>query len=480
MKRGLIIVLTAFSLLLTSCTDPMADSSLKTAAETNIEISSEGTAAMKEIPEVTLITIDPAHFHAALVQKTMYPQINPDVYVYAPKGEDVQDHLNRIKNYNTRQDAPTGWNEIVYTGEDYLQKALAEKKGNVAVLAGNNRKKTEYIKACVDAGINVFSDKPMCVNAEGFELLKQAFEFAKKNNVLLYDIMTERYEITTMLQKELAHMPQIFGELKAGSIEDPSIVKESVHHFFKYVSGNPLKRPTWYFDTTQQGEGIVDVTTHLVDLVQWEAFPEQSLNYQKDVKVLDAKRWPTMITKEQYQKVTQASDFPDYLKSKLDAHGVLPCYANGQIDYTLKGIHARVKVLWNYEAPEGAKDTHYSIMKGTQANIIIRQGKEQNYQPELSIEPAEGANIDQLSAAIFKANLDLMRKYPGVRLFKDGDKWNVMIPDRYRNGHEAHFAQVTEKYLQFLKEGKMPAWEVPNMIAKYYTTTKALDMAMVK
>ncbi|MDP4206090.1 MAG: putative oxidoreductase C-terminal domain-containing protein, partial [Bacteroidota bacterium] len=45
-------------------------------------------------------------------------------------------------------------------------------------------------------------------------------------------------------------------------------------------------------------------------------------------------------------------------------------------------------------------------------------------------------------------------------------------------GHEAHFAQVTEKFLGYLKDGKLPRWEVPNMIAKYYTTTSALKMAL--
>jgi len=29
-----------------------------------------------------------------------------------------------------------------------------------------------------------------------------------------------------------------------------------------------------------------------------------------------------------------------------------------------------------------------------------------------------------------------------------------------------------------LKNKNMPAWEVPNMLAKYYTTTKALEIAL--
>ncbi len=45
-----------------------------------------------------------------------------------------------------------------------------------------------------------------------------------------------------------------------------------------------------------------------------------------------------------------------------------------------------------------------------------------------------------------------------------------IIHQGYRIGHEAHFAQVTKKYLQYLEQGKLPDWEVPNMITKYYTT----------
>jgi len=50
------------------------------------------------------------------------------------------------------------------------------------------------------------------------------------------------------------------------------VVIESVHHFFKEVSGKPLIRPAWFFDVRQQGEALPDVGTHLVDLVQWMCF----------------------------------------------------------------------------------------------------------------------------------------------------------------------------------------------------------------
>ncbi len=427
--------------------------------------------------EVKIITLDPGHFHAALVQKTMYDQVDPTVYVYAPDGPDVQDHLNRINGFNTRSDNPTHWVEKVYTGPDFFEKMLEEKPGNVVVLSGNNKKKTEYIKKSLDAALNVLADKPMCITPQDFQLLKAAFASAKKNDVLLYDIMTERYEISSILQKELANNSEVFGELQKGSLENPAVVKESVHHFFKYVAGNKIKRPPWYFDTTQQGEGLVDVSTHLVDLVMWACFPEEPICYQDDIKVVRSYRWPTMVTKEQFCTVTRLPDFPDYLKSKLNAQGILPCYANGEINFTLRGIHAKTIVTWKYQAPEGAKDTHYSIMRGSKANVMIKQGKEQNYRPELYVEAAPGANAMQLGQALTRAIAGLQTKYPGIRLDKDGEVWHVLIPDRYRLGHEAHFGQVTERYLQYLVDGKLPDWEVPNMIAKYYTTTTALRMA---
>jgi hypothetical protein len=160
---------------------------------------------------VRLITLDPGHFHAALIQKVMYGDIDTTVHVYAPEGVDLKMHLDRINGYNTRVDNPTHWNEVIFAGEHFFERMLAEKQGNVVVLSGNNQRKTEYIVKSLDAGLNVFADKPMVIDAAGFEQLKKAFEIARKKNILLYDIMTERFEITTILQRELSRIPDIFG-----------------------------------------------------------------------------------------------------------------------------------------------------------------------------------------------------------------------------------------------------------------------------
>ena len=424
---------------------------------------------------VRLITLDPGHFHAALVQKSMYPNVDSVVHVYAPDGPDVQLHLQRIEGFNNRADDPTAWKQVVYTGPDFFEKMIAEKAGNVVVLSGNNQKKTEYIMKALEAGLNVLADKPMVIDHDDFQLLTQAFEVAHQKNLLLYDIMTERSEITTVLQREISLLEEVFGELEKGTPEEPAVTKESVHHFYKYVSGSVLTRPPWFMDVSQQGEGIVDVTTHLVDLIQWECFPDQVLNYMHDISVNDARRWTTDMTLNEFSAITGMDAFPDYLRDHVVNDTLLKVYCNGEINYQIRGVHARVSVIWNYKAPEGTGDTHYSIMRGTRANLIIRQGAEQDYKPTLYIEPV--GTIPNYEEILNNNLAKVQTTFPGVTLKKAARGWEVVIPDQYKEGHEAHFARVMERFLQYLDNKSLPEWEVPNMIAKYYTTTAALELA---
>ncbi len=435
----------------------------------------QADTAQNDNSMVRLITLDPGHFHAALVQKRNYPDIDTTVYVYAPDGPEVDAHLNLINQYNSRAENPTRWNEVVYRGYDFAEKMFAEKKGNVVVLSGNNRLKTDYILGAVDAKLNVLADKPMAINTDNFNKLIQAFEDAKKNNVLLYDIMTERSEITNILQKELMHDSELFGELKKGTEKDPAVMIESIHYFFKNVSGKPLVRPDWFFDPAQQGDAIADVGTHIVDIVQWQCFPDITLDYSKDINMGSAKIWPTPLTPTQYASITGKNVYPDYLKPYIEKDSLLQTHANGEMNYTIKGVPVKIIIRWDYKAEAGG-DSHFAVIKGTKCTLEIRQGKAENYKPVLYIIPS-GRKDDEAGEAVQKAITTVAAKYPGVTAEKQGKEWKVVIPASYDVGHEAHFGEVMERYLQYLKEGNMPAWEVPNTIAKYYITTKALEIA---
>jgi predicted dehydrogenase len=430
----------------------------------------------KTTSSIHLIILAPAHFHAALLQKKMYDQIDPKVYVFAPDSEDVASYLSLIQQYNHRSETPTDWQEKVYIGADYMNKMLAEKPGNVVVVAGNNQIKIDLLKNSVDAGLNVLADKPMVITQEGFEKLVNTFAEADKKGLVLYDIMTERYEITNILQKALAQLPDVFGTIKQGTIQHPAINFESTHFFLKEVSGTPIKRPSWYFDVDQQGEGILDVTTHMVDLIQWECFPQLILDYKRDIQMFSAKHWATELTLPQFQIVTGEDTFPSFLRKSLRGK-VLSVYANGEMNYVIKGIHARVSVDWKFKDPNGGGDTYSSILEGSKANLVIRQSKEEQYKPVLYIEQVGPHESYEWEKAAKNAILKLNQSYPELEMKKISQGFKIIIPQKYALGHEQHFALVVKQYLNYIKAHKTAAWEVPAMLAKYYTTTQALEMA---
>ena len=422
---------------------------------------------------VKLMTLDPGHFHAALIQKTSYEDIDSTVDVYAPDGPEVNTFLRSIDAYNSRENNPTNWSVNTHLGDNYLQQMISEKPGNVMVVSGKNSKKIDYIYAAVKAGLNVYADKPLVTDPDGLKKLEEVFRIAEENNVLVYDIMTERFEVNTGIQKAFSMVSSVFGELVDGTPENPAISKESIHHLFKYVSGKPLVRPAWFLDTEQQGEGIIDVTTHLVDLVQWEAFPNQIIK-SSEIDMLSAKRWPTILSKDQFKKITGLNSYPNYLeKDKIEND--LHIYCNGEMNYTIKGKHAKVSVIWNYTAPEGTGDTHQSIMRGTKSDLIIKQGANENFKPTLYINSKDNKGFES------KLNLsisELQVEFPGIKAEKISDKvWKILVPDLLKIGHEAHFEQVTNNFLKYFKKGKLPDWEIPNMKAKYYTTIEAYKLA---
>jgi hypothetical protein len=164
----------------------------------------------------------------------------------------------------------------------------------------------------------------------------------------------------------------------------------------------------------------------------------------------------------------------------VTADTLLKVYANGEINYQVRGVHAKTSVIWKYKAPEGTGDTHYSIMRGSKANLVIRQDKDQQFKPTLYIEPVAKSKDAKYETTLNEQLKTIVAKYPGVELKTAKNGWEVIIPEKYKEGHEAHFGRVMEKFLEYLKNGNMPSWEVPNMITKYFTTTQGLKVSLQK
>jgi hypothetical protein len=138
--------------------------------------------------------------------------------------------------------------------------------------------------------------------------------------------------------------------------------------------------------------------------------------------------------------------------------------ANGDMNYTLKGIHVKVTIIWNYDAPEGAGDMHTSVMRGTKANLVVRQGKAQGYKSTLYIEPVITSDLDNYEKSLKASVVSIRKKYPDIDLVRNDKGWEVVTKSR---------ATKEEATL-----GKLPDWELPNMLAKYYTTTQGVGLAL--
>ena len=449
--------------------------SLVTALLGGMSVAGQGTP--RPMPDVRLMAVDPGHFHAALVQKEMYPGVEERVDVYAPVGADLTEHLNRIVAFNRRSERPTTWAVEVHASPDFFQRMLRERPGNVVVLSGRNRGKIAQIAASVNAGLHVLADKPWILKSDDLPALATALADADAKGVVAYDIMTERFEATNSLQRALVNDKATFGEIVQGTPEEPGVYMESVHFLKKVVAGAPNIRPPWFFNTSEQGEGLNDIGTHLVDLVQWTLFPEQAMDYRSDLRVLAAQRWPTWITEQDFRSVTNEPRFPESVSASVK-DGKLEYYCNTLVSYALRGVHTKLNVIWDWEPPAGSGDMHFAVYRGTRARIEVRQTRGDGFRPELYVVPASTAMKPQVLTAVHAKIGALQKDYPGLGVEEGGAELHITIPDALRVGHEAHFAQVTGRFLNYLRDRRtLPAWERPNMLAKYYVTTKGTELS---
>ena len=398
-----------------------------------------------------LMVLDPGHFHATLLQKDMYPDLASRVSVYSPLGPELLDYLNRISLFNSRPANPTHWDLDIHCTRHSLDEMLKDRAGDIVTFTGRNRGRIDRMLPAISAGLHVLADKPWIISSSDMPKLEQALDSAESRHVAAYDIMTERYEVTSELQRELVNTPEIFGE-------PVNVVAKSIHHLMKVVAGVPLRRPSWFFDIVEYGEGLADIGTHVVDLVQWTLLPDQVFDYRKDVQVLEGRRWPLTLSPEQYRKVTG------------EAGPALDYYCNNAVHYTLRGVPVKIDILWNWEAPAGSGDVYEAAFRGTRASVEIRQGAAEKFVPEVYVVPA--------TAALRKKVDELQAHWPGLAIEQTGNEARLVVPEKFRVGHEAHFAQVARRFFDYVKDPKsLPAWERSYMLAKYYVSTRGVELA---
>jgi len=424
------------------------------------------------MPDTGLIVVDPGHFHVALVQQEMYPNVSPRAHVYAPLGPDLVDYLTRIARFNGRAEQPTCWEIEVHASPDFLERMSRERPGTIAIFSGRNRGKIDRVTAVLASGLHVLADKPLIIRREDLPAVEAALTAADQRQLILGDMMGGRHEITATLTRVLRGDPEVFGDPVAGSAAKPGAVMSGVHHIFKEVAGVPNLRPAWYFDIGEQGEGLADVGTHMVDRVHRTLFPDEAIDYRNDIHIHSASRWPTMLSLAQFRQVTGEAQWPDYLASRLNGD-TLEYYCNMRVHYQIRGVHVTLETRWDWEAPVGCGDISNTIFRGSRAVLEVRQGQAENWRPELYVRP-----LGDIAAALERRISALRTAHPGIGLEKGNKEWRVVIPDKLRLGHDAHFIQLTRQFLEYVERPRsLPQWEHANLLAKYYVCTEAVALS---
>ena len=430
-------------------------------------------AGFAQMPDIRLMTLDPGHFHAALIQKEMYPGVAARVDVYAPQGWDLDEHLKRVAAYNKRAEKPTAWQMELHTGPDFFERMLRERPGNAVILSGRNRPKIDRIA-------RVGGRRPARARRQAVDPdrgrpagARRRARRSRRKGVVAYDIMTERFEITTMLQRALVNDRGGVRRDRRGTEADPGVYMESVHHLMKVVSGAPNIRPPWFFDTVEQGEGLNDIGTHLVDLVQWTLFPDKAIDYRSDIRVLAAQRWPTVIPESRVSA--------RHRRPAIRPPALAPAVKDGELEYYCE--HARVVC-----AARRAHQVERDLGLGSAARrrrhafrVLSRHAGARRGAPDRGRQiparavtsfrrrPSRDAGARRARGAIARAAAHLSRhRRRGARRRDPHHRPAPLFASATRRT-SLRWRRISSSYVRDRRT--LPAWERPNMLAKYYVTT---------
>ena len=418
----------------------------------------------------TLAFLEPGHFHAALTLRVSNPCVSEEVHLYARPGPERETFLALVDSFNSRTDRPTPWRVQIRDSSDPLAELIHEQKADVVVLAGRNDTKLATIARLHDAGFAVLADKPWLVTSDALGYL----EHVTVSPPLAMDIMTTRFDTTARLIKKVTERDALFGSFVTGAAGEPAIEVTSVHHLYKIVNGAPLRRPPWYYDISVQGDGMVDIQSHMVDQVQWLLEGEDAWDYRTHVELDSARRWSTPVQPELFRSSTGQSRFPDELAEQV-VDGVLQLAANGEIAYRMRGIPVCQRAEWRQREPAGGGDLHAMRICGSHARLVLTQDPETDFAADLRLIPESGEVVED---RLHEALADWQAEFPGLSVVKEGNAFRFRIPAALASGHEKHFAMALDTFLDYLDTGPWPEALARRISLRYTLLARARELAL--
>ena len=416
------------------------------------------------------IFYEPGHFHAALTLRTPNPRLAPDIHVYATPGPEREAFVALVESFNTRATNPTSWQLHLHAGAQLLQRVVEEGHGDFVVLAGRNDTKLQTIAFLTQAGLHVLADKPWLTDSQQLPSLVQVTTGPR----LAMDLMTGPYSLRARVIAQVVHTPELFGTFVTDAGAAPAIDLASVHHLYKWINGRPLQRPGWYYDTTVQGDGLVDVQAHMVAQAQAWVLEETGGDIERDLVLDMARRWTTPVPVELFHDSTGLDAYPAALQPAV-RDGMLHYACNGEIRYRLRGISVHQRAEWRQREPEGAGDLHRVTLRGSRCSVLFRQDETTGYQPTLHLTPVAGVALEPLLATLLA---QWQEPFPGLTYVPAVCGVRLVFPPALEQSHESHFALALNAFLDHLDRGAWPEALPARIRMRYTLLARARDLAL--
>jgi predicted dehydrogenase len=176
------------------------------------------------------------------------------------------DRLNNCREQLQKLNMPIA-DDLCFTGFDAYKKLLAVTEVNYVILATPPHFRATHMRAAVEAGKNVFAEKPVAVDGAGVRLVLEAGELAKQKNLGIVS-GTQRRHMRSYQETIKRIQDGAIGELLCGRAYWNGGVIWVVERQPGW-SDMEWQLRNWNYFTWLGGDHIVEQHVHNLDIMNW-------------------------------------------------------------------------------------------------------------------------------------------------------------------------------------------------------------------
>ena len=209
---------------------------------------------------------------------------------------------------------------------------------DLVILAAPPHFRPAHVRAALEAGVHVFAEKPMAVDAPGYRSLLESAELADRKGLCLVSGFELRFSPAAQ---------EAFGMVREGAIGELLSAQGTYNIGYLWHRG---RRPqwtemeyqmrNWYYFTWLSGDHLVEQTVHLVDLLCWVAGdrpPRQAWGYGGRAQRTDPK-WGDI-----FDHHAVVYDFDPPLRGYAFTRQQMNCY--NEVSFRVSGSKGRLELV---------------------------------------------------------------------------------------------------------------------------------------